>query len=1029
MDENRQVFDRRTHCVFSELLLIIQRHLAQGPCQHAAEILRREIEHLNLLPRRHDFRGITYNQSIDDYERQVPANQPSLVSIIERLSALLNNLMPPVVPNLPLRIFTSRRLALDRSTAPLKDVARLRDAMCNKAYQALEGLDKPRLLIARELGRRLPRRHMLHKSSMQSLELHCRILGHLSSVFCVAFDRTGRYIVTGADDNLVKIWSATSGLLRFTLRGHSAEITDMTVSDDNTLLGTGSVDKTVRVWCLQTAASLAVFRNHTAMVTLIAFLPFVDDDVRYLVSAGRDCVVNFYRYTASNRTFEERPTSFYERTSPGSRVISSCHSPGGNLVVVGDTHHFLRIYRVAKERVEKIHDIQAHTDKVDSLVFAHSGLRFASGSHDGLAKVWRFECNEWTPVVLDAKMRDERPASSVKNAYKVTMLCWSLEDDYVVTSGSDHILRLWDSVSGQEVRQLLGHRDEAFVLTSHPIYRDYVLSAGHDGFLIVWNIYDGTILKRHQNQIDNRGNLPLFDFAISPEGTLVAAVDSHGHLSILGVGTNQRAKMMPKEQFFHTDYMSIISDPESGFMVDEEMEVAPHLLPPPNFVDADGMIYPDEIQRLVPGHGSLQPDNPELLFEPMWLKRTMVDPLPASSIEMMNARLIELRQLELEAFEKEQKRVRIVARNKDERLQSISKVTSSLRKRTKAAVTPRIVTSRVQTSLQDEADEVVSVDSSEDSTFTSAGHDDDEDDSDEEEDSVETSDDSSDSDYCIRQPRRRREEVEIGSSTTTNTRGSVQPRRRTEARRKRRAIISSEDDETTAQAAAEDSDQPGPSTSRATASRSRRQARRIASPASSPRTPISRRTPLPEGSSPGPSSSQQAASSTRRSNGTERTKQRGARSTPAVDFPTWMRLVQPLKFPYVAQLDDEVVYFRQGHELYLQSVEQQGLYPVTSRMRPLAELDAEEFCIVDEVKYSRRPFRLTTVRLTRIDENGVPTGLAFYVKYGYVKYSRRPFRLTTVRLTRIDENGVPTGLAFYVKYGYLYSFSIAKSAS
>lgn len=42
-------------------------------------------------------------------------------------------------------------------------------------------------------------------------------------------------------------------------------------------------------------------------------------------------------------------------------------------------------------------------------------------------------------------------------------------------------------------------------------------------------------------------------------------------------------------------------------MVDEEMEVAPHLLPPPNFVDADGMIYPDEIQRLVPGHGSLQP--------------------------------------------------------------------------------------------------------------------------------------------------------------------------------------------------------------------------------------------------------------------------------------------------------------------------------------------------------------------------------------------------------------------------------------
>lgn len=30
------------------------------------------------------------------------------------------------------------------------------------------------------------------------------------------------------------------------------------------------------------------------------------------------------------------------------------------------------------------------------------------------------------------------------------------------------------------------------------------------------------------------------------------------------------------------------------------------------------------------------------------------------------------------------------------------------------------------------------------------------------------------------------------------------------------------------------------------------------------------------------------------------------------DFPRWMRLTQPLRFPYIAQIGDEVVYFRQG---------------------------------------------------------------------------------------------------------------------
>ncbi|ETN81052.1 hypothetical protein NECAME_08754, partial [Necator americanus] len=38
-------------------------------------------------------------------------------------------------------------------------------------------------------------------------------------------------------------------------------------------------------------------------------------------------------------------------------------------------------------------------------------------------------------------------------------------------------------------------------------------------------------------------------------------------------------------------------------------------------------------------------------------------------------------------------------------------------------------------------------------------------------------------------------------------------------------------------------------------------------------------------------------------------------------FPEWMRMTEPRRFPYIAQLGDHVVYFRQGHELYLERVE------------------------------------------------------------------------------------------------------------
>lgn len=63
--------------------------------------------------------------------------------------------------------------------------------------------------------------------------------------------------VQGADDLLVKIWSAIDGRLLVTLRGASAEITDIAVNTENSLLAAGSIDKILRVWCLQTTAPVS----------------------------------------------------------------------------------------------------------------------------------------------------------------------------------------------------------------------------------------------------------------------------------------------------------------------------------------------------------------------------------------------------------------------------------------------------------------------------------------------------------------------------------------------------------------------------------------------------------------------------------------------------------------------------------------------------------------------------------------------------------------------------------------------------
>lgn len=80
------------------------------------------------------------------------------------------------------------------------------------------------------------------------------------------------FLSQGSDDCLVKIWGTDDGRLLATLRGHAAEISDMAVSYENTMIAAGSCDKTIRVWCLQTCAPLAVLEGHAASITSLQVL-------------------------------------------------------------------------------------------------------------------------------------------------------------------------------------------------------------------------------------------------------------------------------------------------------------------------------------------------------------------------------------------------------------------------------------------------------------------------------------------------------------------------------------------------------------------------------------------------------------------------------------------------------------------------------------------------------------------------------------------------------------------------------------
>lgn len=82
-----------------------------------------------------------------------------------------------------------------------------------------------------------------------------------------------------------------------------------------------------------------------------------------------------------------------------------------------------------------------------------------------------------------------------------------------------------------------GHTDELYVLESHPKDPHVLISAGHDGQLFIWNIMAGEAIANFVNHIDGQGQGGIFDAKWSPDGSMIAATDSHGHILMYGFGS------------------------------------------------------------------------------------------------------------------------------------------------------------------------------------------------------------------------------------------------------------------------------------------------------------------------------------------------------------------------------------------------------------------------------------------------------------------------------------------------------------
>ena len=202
----------------------------------------------------------------------------------------------------------------------------------------------------------------------------------------------------------------------------------------------------------------------------------------------------------------------------------------------------------------------------------------------------------------------------IRKKSQLYSVCWSVDDQYIVTLQSDlgndstkfdvsTVLKIWDSFSGTPLRTIKSICSTmCSLLVPHPCDPRIVATAGNDGFLNVWNIYEETNVARikipFEKQTPELEFEPSLEFgfgdvSFSPDGTKIVVTDTFGGLSLVGLEAPVRYERALTEQYFSTDYAEIVLDAE-GFAIDAGTQLAVGVCPRGLLCRNDGSSYDDQ---------------------------------------------------------------------------------------------------------------------------------------------------------------------------------------------------------------------------------------------------------------------------------------------------------------------------------------------------------------------------------------------------------------------------------------------------
>ncbi len=330
------------------------------------------------------------------------------------------------------------------------------------------------------------------------------LTGHTEPVRSISFNSDDTELVSGSDDNTVRLWDVVTRTLKATYIGHTGAVKSVDFSPDDTMVASGSADNTVGLWDVDTGTRIATLR-HSYDVNSVQFRP----DGETLASAGDDELVRLWDIG----TLTQKATLNVRHY-----VYSISFSPDGNTIATGAENRLGTLWDVGTGALLASLEPENGEREVHHVSFSKDGKTLACSSPGGTLRLWDVDTRtENTTLINKGESIYNRSVDFNKDSQTLATASWGE-------------VRLWDVATGKEKSTLTTHNDAVQYIDFSP---DGSLLANSDpnGTVHLWDVATRTRKSTLLHGDD------LWEVQFSPDGSTLSSQTWGGTVRLWDVTT------------------------------------------------------------------------------------------------------------------------------------------------------------------------------------------------------------------------------------------------------------------------------------------------------------------------------------------------------------------------------------------------------------------------------------------------------------------------------------------------------------